>query len=442
MMSDVHEVLNQPTEGLEHHPDKPLPARSSAGAFMRLPPELVELVAIHSDCSSNCSLRETCRWISQCTFQFFTSSCLPITTVNTDLSSASLRKFQTLSNTPELAPRVKKIVFHSPKGKDFAHDIDWKRKSPDQDELLPLEYYVDRRHDLRVGDLYLDINQHQIQQWRGMLGRLKNCTDFEIHHGYSENSYKTDEFLEPIDAIMLVFSMIMDTGLTMRSFCLSCSPKNPESDTFRRGINNCRATYRSNFTMRYEFYRVWAKLESFTVKEGVLGQHDWDYLQELLRRTPRLQTLDVDFSWSKKSCFFLEPASFKSDRFHLKSLYLSQMTAANSHDIIEVLEPHRQSLQNITIRGLSLQADGYRNFIKALSRGFPALKEVSFKRIHNGGHFGIAAPGNPLMDLSDGLSFKIEECQGCMDIAGVSYSGPNMKAALEMIAANIEFPNL
>lgn len=118
------------------------------------------------------------------------------------------------------------------------------------------------------------------------------------------------------------------------------------------------------------------------------------------------------------------------------------MTAANSHDIVEVLEPHRQSLQNITIRGLSLQADGYRNFIKALSRGFPALKEVSFKRIHNGGHFGIAAPGNPLMDLSDGLSFKIEECQGCMHIAGVSYSGPNMKAALEMIAANIEFPNL
>lgn len=95
-----------------------------------LPPELVQAITTFLETPEFCSLRLTCRKTYASTRGYFARSYLH--TVRTNLSLTALQRLQDLSQNPDLAPLVQKLVVKGrPEDDDFfGHGIVWERQHP------------------------------------------------------------------------------------------------------------------------------------------------------------------------------------------------------------------------------------------------------------------------------------------------------------------------
>jgi len=372
--------------------------------------ELIELIAGVLEPADLFSLRLVCKELNEKTFQYFSHTCL--TTIRTDLSRKSLQELEELSEHEQLRHHVRTLLTKGPN--DMGRGFSWDRHP--SGHLLASQPGVQMLQDI-------------------LLNNLVNCRSFHIYRDHEdEDSYKSD-CLRPSDAVAIILTIIAETSLPVKSFYVVFR---------RRGTGKVDAKRLHILQYRKpEFRTAWAHLQELSL-EQTMTSDTFDWAMELVLCAINLQKLTLDFEFDH-STSFIDRLSSADTLPGLQELKLSCVNVTEEI-ILRFLLHFRDSLRALSFWLVSIESGGtWVSVFRKLRSDFPLLESIcvnhlkEFKKENRRIMFP-ALSDNPVVPGSQGRRFNLvdKKYKGKPRIFGVSYSGPGMDVALEILVRSAE----
>ena len=231
-----------------------------ASPLANLPVEVIEAIAGYLDRDSLFSLRLSCRVITRKTLHHFGQVCFVV--LKTDLFHNDLQRLRSISKDERFRHCVKALVIY-PRSDGLGRGFEWHRLE---------EGCVDTR--LSSG----------VQFLQDILKGMTKCNSFfNFFLGGMEDD-PAMEYLLPSDTIGIIFFIIAETGLPLKSFFLNYS--NPESGSAgarRLQISLCQQPTFRNAWKTIEELRIWHSLTSET----------FEWAKDLILNTTSLKKLQL-----------------------------------------------------------------------------------------------------------------------------------------------------
>ncbi|MCJ1433225.1 hypothetical protein MMC27_002584 [Xylographa pallens] len=269
-----------------------------------LPVELVERVAFQLESSDLQSLRLVCTEAYRSTLNCFGHICLASFT--TDLSRESLERLKDLSQHKKLRHYVKFLLITDEKGvgqgftddEGFGQGYTWPRH-PSGRLVAPLPG-VEMLQDILIEGLI-------------------ECRSFQIHRKYIMEYPDDPNELVYSDAIAILFLVIGETGLPIRSLQLDC-----ESDGNPNSIDVDRVD--SQDIQTPQFWTGWAHLEELDL-HITMSSDALLWTADLVLRAPNLRKLRIGYNLCNdgETVSFFRILHFASTLPKLQELILSHL---------------------------------------------------------------------------------------------------------------------
>ena len=385
--------------------------RSMASKLCALAVELVEHIASPLEPADLFSLRLVCKELNEKTFQCFGHTCFTI--IRTDLSRKSLQKLEALSEHEQLRHHARALLIMGPN--DIGRGFPWDRH--------------------RSGHLLAPLPG--VQMLRDILFcKLVNCRSFHIYRDHEAEDFYMSDCLTPSDVVAIILNIIAETSLPVKSFCVD----------FRKWGTGKVDAKRLHFSQYQnpEFGTAWAHLQELSL-EQTMTPDTFNWAMELVLRAINLQKLTLKFEFNH-SASFVDRLSSADTLPGLKELKLSCFYVT-VEILSRLLLRFRSSLRALSFWHVSIQAGGtWMSVLRMLRSDLPLLESICvnhLKEFEPGEKGRIMFPAlseNPVVPGSQGRDFSLvsKRFRGEPRIFGVSYSGPEMDVALEILARSVE----
>ncbi|KAJ0421515.1 hypothetical protein BJY00DRAFT_312120 [Aspergillus carlsbadensis] len=255
-----HEIVQYLTKRIKGHRPASHPGISHAGLFEKLPPELIEVIAISSDCGGICALRLICTYIKNSTLHAFETN-YSVQTIRTDFSKESFKRISELCELRHLALKVEKV--HVTTRKYYGRGFKWKRTGRD--------------------DIILMKDQGAVTEWYQLFLKLVNCRNFSLSQGMRDGSNASKELLTKGDALMLLCYIIGVVGIPVQSFYTQMPVR--YGLWLRYG--------RTEFFDTPQFLKAWASIESLTLDDVPLEFTGSELFLHLIASATSLKRLEL-----------------------------------------------------------------------------------------------------------------------------------------------------
>jgi len=377
--------------------------------------ELIEHIASALEPADLFSLRLVCKGLNEKTLHYFARTYL--TTVRTDLSHKSLQELKELSAHEQLRHHVR-ILLIKEGPNDFGRGFWWNRHP--SGHLLGPSSGIQMLQDI-------------------LLDNLMNCRAFHIYDTHAEEAPYESDWLTSSDAIAIILTIIAETSLPIKSFYVD----------FRKGGTG-KVDAKRLHTLQYqkpEFRTAWAHLQELCLEQS-MTLDTFDSAVELVLGATNLQKLTLNFEFDHSSSFIDRLSS--TDSFpKLQELKLS-CAYVTVGIISRFLLRFRDSLLALLFHHVIIDDDSGGTWISVLSNlrsNFPLLESICVKYLkeckpgENGRIMFPALSDNPVLPGLQGGRFELigKNFRGSPKILGVSYCGPRMDVALEILARSAEY---
>jgi len=383
-----------------------------------LPTEVIENIATWLQASDISSLRLSCRMIERKLVYHFGSTYLPI--LKTDLSLGSLEALQTLARHKDLRPYVRTLHFAVPdeapsltRGYYFGKGFGWTRN--------------------RSGILVFPITQVQMLK-EILINELVNCRSFCIDVWTEDRELPHDEnCLTSSDILAIVLYLVSDPAIRILS--LEIGLHNGQTTM---GIETSRLYIEDS--RKPGLKSPFAHLRDLSFRQ-IIYNNNAPWAANLISNAPSLQKLNLDdyndqeFSLIARlaSLNFLPP--------------IQDLTLSSAHAALEVtiqfLLRLRSSLRRLKFRSFWIRRGGtWVSLLSLLKRDFPLLESIHLEFIKDGSigtQTYVVFPTleeNPKVPGTNGeriINVRHKHWKGEKRVMGVSYEGPKIDVALDMI---------
>ena len=407
-----------------------------------LPPELLELIWDRLGAADTSSLRLVSKRIKELSDRHF--SVVNFKTLRTNLGQKSLQRLVNIANNTCHANSVKCLYLENSANDLLGRDTDWDR--------LPSGPVTNRSAAAETLQYLL-------------VHKLVNCRSFVIKH--ADDYMMTDEVGDPIDdeynydglstgdTINLLFTVIAETGLMVKSLAIS----NWGYKGSNRVGGSIRTAKLSLDLFRQSRFKIpWTDLHELILEYEIShDQHDW--ILDLISCASNLQILFLGFE--DESGIFSKRLASATSAPPLHKLKLTFATLSGQL-ILDLLNNFKGSLVDLCLRFATSDEDSSWNSILV----FLAAKPLQPRRLSL---FYLCGPGDlwdsnviqfpALKKFSKVDSMIVTDVHeehnyrrlGQMDnamrleywgrreiVLGVSYKGSEMKMALETLAKTAE----
>jgi hypothetical protein len=398
----------------ELYPRQSIRWRTTGSLLCALPTELIEQIAGELNKADIGSLRLVCRTLSHNTSHLFGLVCL--TTVRTHLSQSCLQKLEELSRHEQFRYYVQTL-----------HIVDYFRNGQ-ADNDLGQGFSWDRSPSGR-----LEFPNRAVQILQDLLLKLENCHSLHIH--VNEWGWGT-ECLSYTDVLAIVLHIIAEASLPITSLIL-------ESSRMRKPARLDLQTYQTP-----KFKCAWAQLQRLSLLHTEVELQDFDWIVGLVSDASGLKSLSL-VGGSPGSDPYLDQLSSSNKLPRLQELDLRCAHRITFNALSRFLLRFSDSLRVLKLSDCSTLGP-WEPFFKLLRDDFPLLNTLSLYMLSEvgdimwvEGHQLAPCPGvfqnlSPSGDHHRG--FKIthqEKVSGELRSIGISYTGQEMSAALDMLIESI-----
>lgn len=373
--------------------------------------ELIEIIAIALEPADLCSLRLVCKELDKKIFHYFRRMCLA--TFQTDLSRKRLQELEALAADEERRHHVRTLLIKGPS--EFGQGFAWVR--------------------YRSGSRSLSAPPPGVQRLRNiLLNKLVNCRSFRICCDQEEEgSYKSD-YPTASEAVAIILTMIAETGLPVKSFSVDFKNGHRAALQLRR--------LRDLQFSKPEFKTAWSHLQELSIAPtSTFDPLEWAV--DLVTYAIGLQMLKLNLR-SDVDTWFIRNLSHTATLPKLQELKLSY-SRVPAEVMSKLLLRFRGSLRVLSFQVVLIQSGGtWVSVFKQLSSELPLLESFSVLHLKEfkpeDRIMFPALTDNPVVPGSQGRKFSLieREYRGQPRIFGVSYRGPAMNAALEMLGRSAE----
>lgn len=347
--------------------------------------------------------------------------------IQTDLSHASLKKLEMLSNNPQLCCYIHHLTL---KGFDensyiLGEGLEWNRHP--SGHLINLQ------------------EQPAVKLLQPILCRLVNCKSFECSSISTPDHPDLADIARATDAVQVFLDIVAEASLPVASFTVNFRAHHNTG----RNYLDPRRLHLAYFK-KAGFVARWAHVEELTLNFTLDFEIILNWASDLILSAPNLKKLDVNLE-TDDNTFFLIQRLASTDSLvwpQLQELRLRHTRSSIAH-LTALLHKFQQTLRILCIGVLRTDAsvDDLKLFFQTLSRGFPSLEEIDFWPWWSG--TGIydpqivhypGVPENFMMDETEKARVKVvsRTWKRARRNRFVGYSGPQVHLVLDMLARSVE----
>jgi hypothetical protein len=394
-----------------------------APRFSFFPAEIIAAISDQLQSSDLCALRLVCREVNEKTLYSFCTTCF--TTLRTDLSLASLQILKEISGHQVIRHHVQRLVIEG-NGK-WGRGFNWYRHPS--------------------GCLVAPLLGHELL--RGILvNNLVNCRSFRFNRGTQLEAFYKFNVLTGSDSIAIILSIIIQNSLPVKSFCID----------FRKGLSADSIDGKRLEGVLYRspgFTNAWTHLQELCLDQRMLSG-TFDLMLELVLHATNLRRLSLKLDHdhptsyagrgvlNNESISFINRISSADSLFRLEDLSISHMTLTEEC-LSKLLCRFCDSLRILSFSWVRLKGGGtWASLIRGIRSQLPLLESISVSFLRQQRFDGVmcgyilytALGEDPVVPSTNGLSFDLlhHRFQRYDEIMGTRYKGPNIEAALEILA--------
>ena len=380
---------------------------SSRPILPTLATELVEIVGHCLERIDLLSLRLVCKALYQKSLCAFGAL---LTTIRTDLSQTSIQRLQALS-THELRLYVKKLLIEPGDDGKLGQGVQWHRHSSGHLDVLSPGPQT-------LGHL--------------LVHNLPNCGSLHLRSpGGTEDEFDTLTHSDAVGLILLLIPSFPTTS-PVSSFIL---------DTRAHGSSFLDAKKLPMAQSRQPpFLHAWDHVQELVLEQS-LTPETFAWSLDLVLHARRLRVLSLDLGFDQSEAFMERLCAAESAPCSLESLSLARGHMTVAH-LLQLIEQCGGTLREISLQHLSISRFGDWPIVLGRLRSHALLLEsisVHWLAAHGDEpRAHVTFPGlvsDHVVPGSEGRSVTLttKKWKGEKRVFGVSYRGPSMSKALEML---------
>lgn len=387
-------------------------SKSPAYILPTLPLEIVEMICDELDTRDLASLMGTCRDVYRLTIHRFAQR---YTEIYTDLSQTSFDHIHAIASNTVMREYVQRLVILT--GEPYlGNGVNW---------TWSMAGHVKNAMDMAVIKRLKD----------DLVLRLVHCRSFFISPIMSEGHATTEEQdrqFNPDDAACTLLDIIADASLPIKIFWYG------KGMNYTSGIMNISRLPKSLFS-NAGFRAGWSALENLHL-EHELTPFNYSFLMDLILHAPNTRKLHLSLGLRDLAVEFFSQLSRSCNvPRNLERVTLS-LTTIEADDLIAILYPSRHHLRRLILNGVAGLSTGWLTFVSKMQSQFPALETIDLNMLYGEGDIILFTA---LKDYpsEQRQMFKLRSCD-CpaekADIVGVTYTGPGMGTALDVLSKTYE----
>ncbi|KAL3461673.1 hypothetical protein BJX64DRAFT_289082 [Aspergillus heterothallicus] len=289
----------------------------------------------------------------------FGSRHIPI--LETDLSLKSLTKLVQAASDSQLAPLVQGLLIHRREGASYGEGFTWPR-----DALGQL---------VTPGEILTSL--------AGIISYFHNCSSFAVSRAPNCVFTGVDKkFPTPSEVVAILNTAIALSGVTVKKYGIDFQP-------FLQGSamkgNPADGVLLDSIQLRDpEFVAALQGIESLTLKLRVESEDSVSFVLALLRHTPSLRELTIDFNAGTAARTFLTRLLVQRPTFQLKHLSLKNSTLSG-RALYTLFAANCTNLQTLHLEQIHLEEKGsWLPIIELLRVGVSHLNEAGLLDLTSG----------------------------------------------------------
>ncbi|OJJ31927.1 hypothetical protein ASPWEDRAFT_117492 [Aspergillus wentii DTO 134E9] len=387
---------------------KTIPKTKHSPILPTLPLEIIEMICDELNTRDLASLVGSCRDAYRLTINCFAER---YTEVYLDFSEHSLNHLHAIASNKVMREYVQRLVVMTPEPY-LGGDIPWQWSA--------------------AGHVKNALNMPLIQRFRDDLAeRLVNCRSFIISPVVGDAPAKADDQkLNPDDVAGILLDVIADASLPMKLFWYG------KGMNYTSEVMNIKRLPKSLFS-HPGFKTAWASLENLHL-EHELTPYNYSFLMDLILHAPNLRKLYLSLGPKDLAMEFFSDLSRSYTLNNLERVALS-FTAIQADDLIRILHQSRHSLKRLILEGVTGLTAGWLTVLHKMQAQFPRLESIELNMLYGAGEVVLftAIKNYPEQKNMFTLRACDQPCEGMgiekSDIIGVTYTGPEMGTALEVL---------
>lgn len=399
---------------------KPKTMKKTACILPTLPLEIVEMICNELNTQDLTSLMGTCRDAYRLTIRCLAER---YTEIYTDFSQASFDHIHAIASNKVMREYVQRLVILTCEPY-LGSGVNWK---------WSLAGHVKNTMDMAVIKRFRD----------DLVSGLVNCRSFIISpirpeghlypDGEEEEGEEQERRFNPDDAACILLDIISDASLPPKIFW------------YGRGVNyttdimNISRLPKSLFS-NAGFRAGWGALENLHLEQG-LTPMNYSFIMDMITHAPNVRKLYLSLGPKDLAVEFFSQLSRSSNLpSNLERVTLS-FTAIEADDLINILYQSRHSLQRLILDGVAGLSTGWLTFLAKMKSQFPVLQTIDLNMLYGEGVI-ILFPAIKNYPSEKSQMFKLRSCDSPAleesgiekaDIIGITYTGPEMGVALDVL---------
>lgn len=405
-----------PTKTKTSHSQPQAQSKSQSPILPILPLEIIEMICDELNTQDLASLAGTCRNAYCLTIHRFAER---YTEVYVDLSKASFDHLHAIASNKVMRQYVQRLVVMVPEPY-LGHGVEWQWSA--------------------AGHLRNPLGMPLVQRFRDdLFHRLINCRSFIISPVVGEpapvpegESNDHEKVFNPDDVTCMLFDIISDTSLPVKLFWYG------KGMNYTTDVMNTKRLPKSLFS-NPGFKTGWSQLENLHL-EHELTPYNYSFLLDLTLHCPNVRKLYLSLGPKDLAMeFFSQLSRAETLPSNLERVTLS-FTAIQADDLIRILYNSRHSLRRLILNGVTGLTPGWLTFLGKMQSEFPRLETIELNMLYGGGDV-ILFTAIKDYPAEQKHMFKLQACDpffeemgiGVADIIGVTYTGPEMGKALDLL---------
>lgn len=378
-----------------------------------LPLEIVEMICDELNTRDLASLMGTCRDAYRLTIHCFAQR---YTEIYIDFSQAYFDHIHAIASNKVMREYVQRLVIMNCEPY-LGSGVNWKWN---------MAGHVKKAMDMAVIKRFRD----------DLVLRLVNCRSFIISpvmpegHAHAEEQ---DRQFNPDDAACILLDIIADASLPIKIFWYG------KGMNYTSDIMNISRLPKSLFS-NPGFRAGWSALENLHL-EHELTPLNYSFLTDMILHAPNTRKLYLSLGPKDLAVeFFSQLSRSRNLPSNLERVTLS-FTAIEADDLITILYQSRHSLRRLILNGVAGLSAGWLTFLSKMQSQFPALETIDLNMLYGEGDIILFTTIKDYPSEQRQM-FKLRSCnypalEGSgiekADIVGITYTGPEMGTALDVL---------
>lgn len=379
-----------------------------------LPLEIVEMICHELNTCDLAMLMGTCRNAYRSTIRCFAQR---YTEIYMDFSQASFDHIHAIASNKVMREYVQRLVILTCEPY-LGSGVDWK---------WSLAGHVKNVKDMAVIKRFRD----------DLVLRLVHCRSFIISPVVPEglaHAEEQDRQFNPDDAACILLDIIADASLPTKIFWYG------KGMNYTSDIMNISRLPKSLFS-NSGFRTGWNALENLHL-EHELTPLNYSLLMDMILHAPNTRKLYLSLGPKDLAVEFFSQLSRSCNLpSNLERVTLS-FTAIEADDLITILYQSRHSLQRLILNGVAGLSTGWLTFLSKMKGQFPALQTIDLNMLYGEGVVILFPTTIKDYPSEQKQMFKLRSCDNPAleesgiekaDIIGITYTGPDMGTALDVL---------